>query len=114
MLSIGVEGRGYGASLDEAWHRSCDACGVVHKADWRLATTPPTTLAGVAAVLFANKIEDGGMEWPDTDMIGAEGWHYQMRATMAGWWHYIKVIIPQRRARTVAGWRGRAEQVRRK
>ena len=81
-----------------------------HKADWRLATPPPTTLAGVAAVLrFANKIEDGGMEWPDTDMIGTEGWHYQMRATMAGCWHYIKVTIPQRRARTVPGWRARAQ-----
>jgi hypothetical protein len=32
---------------------------------------------------FANQIEDGGMEWPDTDTIGAEGWHYQLRATMA-------------------------------
>ena len=32
---------------------------------------------------FANQIEDGGMEWPSTDTIGAEGWHYQLRATMA-------------------------------
>jgi hypothetical protein len=63
----------------EAWQRSCDACCVVHEADWRLATTPPTTLAGVAAVLrFANKIEDGGMEWPCTDTVGAEAWHYQL------------------------------------
>jgi hypothetical protein len=23
------------------------------------------------------------MEWPDTDTIGPEGWHYQLRATMA-------------------------------
>jgi hypothetical protein len=45
---------------------------------------PPTTLAGVAAVLrFANEIEDGGMEWPNTDAIGRKGWHYQLRATMA-------------------------------
>jgi hypothetical protein len=52
--------------------------------DWRLATTLPTTLAGVAAVLrFANEIEDGGMEWPNTDAIGPDGWHYQLRATMA-------------------------------
>jgi hypothetical protein len=44
----------------------------------------PTTLAGVAAVLrFSNEIEDAGLEWPDTDTIGAEGWHYQLRATMA-------------------------------
>ena len=32
---------------------------------------------------FANEIEDGGMEWPNTDAIGREGWHYQLRATMA-------------------------------
>jgi hypothetical protein len=32
---------------------------------------------------FANEIEDGGMEWPKTDVVGAEGWHYQLRATMA-------------------------------
>jgi hypothetical protein len=60
------------------------ACHAVHAIDWRLATTPPTTLAGVAAVLrFANEIEDGGMEWPNTDAVGREGWHYQLRATMA-------------------------------
>jgi hypothetical protein len=23
------------------------------------------------------------MEWPDTDTVGAEGWHYQLRETMA-------------------------------
>jgi hypothetical protein len=70
--------------VQEAWQRCGDACGVVNEADWRLATTPPTTLAGVAAVLrFANEIEDGGMEWPATDTIGREGWHYQLRATMA-------------------------------
>jgi hypothetical protein len=44
----------------------------------------PTTLAGVAAVLrLANEIEDAGGEWPNTDTIGSEGWHYQLRATMA-------------------------------
>lgn len=78
---------GPGIGSDAAWEaseRCCAACDVVNKADWRLATTPPTTLAGVAAVLrFANKIEDGGMEWPSTDAIGPEGWHYQLRATMA-------------------------------
>jgi hypothetical protein len=76
---------GYGSPVvQEAWQRCCIACGIVNEADWRLATTPPTTLAGVAAVLrFANEIEDGGMEWPSTDTIGAEGWHYQLRATMA-------------------------------
>jgi hypothetical protein len=68
----------------EAQDNSEDACNVAHEADWKLATTPPTTLAGVAAVLrFANKIEDDGNEWPDTDAVGSEGWHYQLRATMA-------------------------------
>jgi hypothetical protein len=69
---------------EEAFQRWCIACRVVGEADWRLATTPPTTLAGVAAVLrFANEVEDAGGEWPDTDTIGPEGWHYQLRATMA-------------------------------
>jgi hypothetical protein len=77
----------------------CDACKVVNKADWRLATTPPTTLAGVAAVLrFANEIEDGGMEWPDTDTIGADGWHYQLRATMA---RAIEALINARAGKAV-------------
>ncbi len=41
-------------------------------------------IAGVAALLrFANEIEDAGGEWPHTDTIGREGWHYQLRATMA-------------------------------
>jgi hypothetical protein len=64
---------------------NCEAaCHFVHEIDWKLATTAPTTLAGVAAVLrFANAIEDGGMEWPNSDAIGVEGWHYQLRATMA-------------------------------
>jgi len=79
------DGHGIGSdAAEEAFQRCCVACSVVNEADWRLATTPPTTLAGVAAVLrFANEIEDGGMEWPDTDAIGPDGWHYQLRATMA-------------------------------
>jgi hypothetical protein len=32
---------------------------------------------------FANEIEDAGGEWPHTDTIGRDGWHYQLRATMA-------------------------------
>jgi hypothetical protein len=65
---------------EDAFQRRCVACGVVNEADWRLATT----LAGVAAVLrFVNEIEDGGMEWPDTDAVGPKGCHYQLRATMA-------------------------------
>jgi hypothetical protein len=71
-------------AVEEAFQRCSVACRAVNDADWRLATMSPTTLAGVAAVLrFANEIEDAGMEWPDTDAVGAEGWHYQLRATMA-------------------------------
>jgi hypothetical protein len=74
--AIDAEDRGYGTSK-----AACHAANVI---DWRLATTPPTTLAGIAAVLrFANEIEDAGLEWPDTDTIGRDGWHYQLRATMA-------------------------------
>jgi hypothetical protein len=70
------------------------ACHLANEVDWRLATTPPATLAGVAGVLrFANEIEDAGLEWPNTDTIGAEGWHYQLRATMAT---AIEAIIKQR------------------
>ena len=68
----------------EAQENSGAACHYVNEVDWRLAYTPPTTLAGVAAVLrFANEIEDAGLEWPHTDTIGPDGWHYQLRATMA-------------------------------
>ena len=73
-----------GIGIDEADDRCWAACHAVRAIDWKLATTPPTTLAGVAAVLrFANEIEDSGMEWPNTDAIGPDGWHYQLRATMA-------------------------------
>jgi hypothetical protein len=85
-----AEGR-YGFHSDEASEADnrCEAaCRAANAIDWKLATTLPTTLpttlAGVAAVLrFANEIEDGGMEWPNTDEVGADGWHYQLRATMA-------------------------------
>ena len=74
----------HGIGLDEADDRCEAACYAVNAIDWKLATTPPTTLAGVVAVLrFANEIEDAGMEWPNTDAIGPDGWHYQLRATMA-------------------------------
>jgi hypothetical protein len=77
----------YGSYSDEVWgarDRSGDAAHEVNVICWKLATTPPTTLAGVAAVLrFANEVEDAGLEWPDTDTLGSEGWHYQLRATMA-------------------------------
>ena len=53
-----IEGRGdfrSGAAI-EAQDDSEAACHAVNVIDWRLATTPPTTLAGVAAVLrFANE-----------------------------------------------------------
>ena len=77
----------FGMRSSEARHAdetSAAMCWRAHEADWKLATTPPTTLAGVAAMLrFANQIEDEGGEWPGTDTIGSEGWHYQLRATMA-------------------------------
>jgi hypothetical protein len=37
----------------------------------------------VAVLRFANDIEDAGLEWPSSDTIGREGWHYQLRKTMA-------------------------------
>src|SRR4029077_2007166 len=77
----------YGSYSDEAWEaadRSAAMCDEGNAICWKWATTPPTTLTGVAAVLrFANEVEDAGNEWPDTDTIGSEGWHYQLRATMA-------------------------------
>jgi hypothetical protein len=77
----------YGIRSDEAWEaadRSGAMCDEVNAICWKLVTTPPTTLAGVAAVLrFANEVEDAGLEWPETDTIGPDGWHYQLRATMA-------------------------------
>jgi hypothetical protein len=81
-----AEGRfGSGSDATEiAWQRSEVACDAVNEIDWQLARTPPTTIAGVAALLrFVNEIEDDGLEWPDTDTIGPEGWHYQLRATLA-------------------------------
>ena len=77
----------YGVGSEEAedlYERGGPACDAAMEACWPLATTPPTTLAGVAAVLrFANEVEDAGMEWPNTDTVGPDGWHYQLRATIA-------------------------------
>ena len=77
----------FGMRSSEARHAdetSAAMCDATNEIDWKLATTPPTTLAGVAAVLrFANQIEDEGGEWPYTDMIGSLGWHHRLRATMA-------------------------------
>jgi hypothetical protein len=72
------------AEAEDVYERGGAACHASYAAAWSLATTPPTTLAGIIAVLrFANQFEDEGMEWPDTDTIGPDGWHYQLRATMA-------------------------------
>jgi hypothetical protein len=88
--------RRFGHGTDEAWEaaeQSESACNAANEIDWRLANTPPTTLAGVAAVLrFANEIEDANNEWPETDKIGPDGWHYQLRATMAA---ALETIIRQ-------------------
>jgi hypothetical protein len=77
----------YGVQSAETWEardRCAAMCDEVNAICWKLATIPPTTLAGVAAVLrFANEVEDAGGDWPDTDTIGPDGWHYQLRATMA-------------------------------
>jgi hypothetical protein len=77
----------YGIRSVEAWEaadRSGAMCDEVNAICWKLSNTQPTTLAGVAAVLrFGNEVEDAGLEWPETDTIGPEGWHYQLRATMA-------------------------------
>jgi hypothetical protein len=43
-----------------------------------------TTIAGVIAVLhFANDHELDGNEWPDSDELGPDGWHYQLRQSTA-------------------------------
>jgi hypothetical protein len=84
-LSAAEERYGFHSdAAEEAWENSGAACHAADQVGWKLAATLPTTLAGVAAVLrFANEIEDAGGEWPDTDTIGPDGWHYQLRATMA-------------------------------
>jgi hypothetical protein len=78
----------------------CYAAGhAANEIDWKLATTPPTTLAGVVAVLrLANLIEDEGCEWPLTDTIGPDGWHYQLRATMAA---AIEVLVKAQAGKAV-------------
>jgi hypothetical protein len=68
-------------AADDRVEELCGSCQGLH---WALATTTPTSIAGVAAVLrYANEFEDLGEEWPNTDEIGPDGWHYQLRATMA-------------------------------
>lgn len=71
------------AFYDAEDHQSA-CCHAEMDAAWDLATIVPTTLAGVAAVLrYVNQIEDQGEEWPDSDLIGRDGWHYQLRQTAA-------------------------------
>jgi hypothetical protein len=91
-----AEAEKHGIGEYEADDRAEAACHYANDVDWKLANTPPTTIAGVAAVLrFANEIEDAGMEWPNTDEIGREGWHYQLRATMAAAIEAIEAIVRQ-------------------
>jgi hypothetical protein len=73
----------YGMSAaDDRVEQLCHSC---QELAWVIATTAPTSMAGVAAVLrYANEFEDVGEEWPYTDTIGGEGWHYQLRQTLAG------------------------------
>jgi hypothetical protein len=72
----------YGMSAsDDRVEQLCQSC---HELAWATAETVPTSMAGVVAVLrYANEFEDVGEEWPYTDMIGNEGWHYQLRRSVA-------------------------------
>jgi hypothetical protein len=68
----------------EAYDLVEQLCVSCNELEWELANTMPTSIAGVAAVLrYGNEVEDQGEEWPDTDTIGAEGWHYQLRQSAA-------------------------------
>jgi hypothetical protein len=59
----------------------CDSC---QELAWTLANTMPTSMTDIAAVLrYANEFEDRGEEWPDTDPVGSDGWHYQLRQSAA-------------------------------
>ncbi|MBR0801560.1 hypothetical protein JQ615_40115 [Bradyrhizobium jicamae] len=42
---------------------------------------------------FANEFEDAGNEWPNTDTLGPDRWHYQFRATIA---EAIETILSKR------------------
>jgi hypothetical protein len=98
-LTAAEEWQGPSSDAARKADERCDAAGLaVNEIDWKLATTPPTTLAGVVAVLrLANLIEDAGCEWPLTDTIGPDGWHYQLRATMA---QAIEAIVCQKAVRS--------------
>ncbi len=73
--------REHGVTANDRDEQLCHSC---HELGWALANTTPTSLAGVAAVLrYVNEFEDRGEEWPGTDTIGSDGWHYQLRQTAA-------------------------------
>ncbi|UQR65104.1 hypothetical protein LRP30_07595 [Bradyrhizobium sp. C-145] len=68
-------------AAEDRVEKLCDSC---YELEWALANTMPTSIAGVAALLrYVNEVEDQGEEWPDTDAIGSDGWHYQLRQTTA-------------------------------
>jgi len=68
-------------AADDLVEQLCHSC---DKLAWAIATTEPTSMAGVAAVLrYVNEFEGDGEEWPDTGEIGYESWHYQLRLTLA-------------------------------
>lgn len=79
-----IEAKWEESGLCEANERADELCDSCLELEWALATTPPTSIAGAAALLrYVNEVEDGGEEWPDSDCIGREGWHYQLRQTIA-------------------------------
>jgi hypothetical protein len=91
----------YGYDSQQAWDadEACEkACDRAMDVAWQMARTAPTSLAGVAAILrFANQHEDEGFEWPST--VGPDGWHYQLRATMAT---AIEALIKAQAGKAVA------------
>ena len=106
---IGSEG------ASDAFENCAKACHAVSDADWRLARTAPTTLAGVAAVLrFANQIEDEGMEWPETvRSAGRAGttscvprWRTQSRQSCSGGKDERNHHIPRRTSKPTRTYRG--------
>jgi hypothetical protein len=97
-------------AADERVEQLCQSC---QELAWAIATTVPTSMASIAAVLrYANEWEDDGEEWPDTDTIGSEGWHYQRRRTMAaaGIMHRTHVIEAIAAALIRRTWLGKPSQ----
>jgi hypothetical protein len=82
MCELAAKQDEYGLpAAEDRVEQLCDSC---QELAWALANTMPTSMAGVAAVLhYANEIEDRGEEWPDTDTVGSDGWHYQLRQSAA-------------------------------